>query len=579
MKSQSVSIQGLGQNEDFLKKAYRAALIPCILSILSGCINIIADGIIVGQKIGANGLTAINLCIPVYLILCIIGSLFVSGAAISASNEIGKDNFEAAQKYYGIALGICTVSSLIMAVVGVFLSGVIAKLLCSDPLVLEMVEDYTKITLIGALPKIMIYIPFWFLRLDGKNKTITVMMTVMGFGNILLDLLFLFVFDMGVSGAALASVIATGLACLIGFIWQHKGDAMFKFRPSSPEKKKMKSIFSAGSPAALNNLMQTGRLLTMNLLLMSNGGSEAVAAFSVVNGISAFAEAVTVGVPQAATAMLGVYHGEHDNKSVRIMIKQEVINGIIYCLMFGLVIGFGSGVIGILYGLDFSVKIPMICLALSLIPALFTNILSGFYNVSGHSILSNQIIISRVFLFPVTAFVIMLSLNGPVWLFLPLGEILTLLIWLYASWKIQKKKGDLSRFLLLDTRLEKSGNIINFSVKSDNEDICSACEKITDFCSENGMARKQTMSVSLALEELMTLITQKNTTQKVNFDIRLFSLQGTIGIRIRYDGRDLNPLAGDRDSQEYMGIAMIEKLVQEVVYKRVFGLNSMLILI
>ena len=47
--------------------------------------NIIADGIIVGQKIGPGGLTAISLCVPVYLVLCILGSFFVSGTAICAS--------------------------------------------------------------------------------------------------------------------------------------------------------------------------------------------------------------------------------------------------------------------------------------------------------------------------------------------------------------------------------------------------------------------------------------------------------------------------------------------------------------
>lgn len=110
---QDTSGKELFQSKDFLKKAYRGALIPCMLSILSGCANIIADGMIVGQLIGAVGLTAINLCMPVYLVLCILGSFFVSGAAISASNEIGQDNDEQAQKYYGIALTDCLVSSLV----------------------------------------------------------------------------------------------------------------------------------------------------------------------------------------------------------------------------------------------------------------------------------------------------------------------------------------------------------------------------------------------------------------------------------------------------------------------------------
>ena len=87
----------LRQTEDFLKKAYRAALIPGMLSILSGCVNILADGILVSRYVGADGLAAVNLCTPVYLVLCIVGSFFVSGAAISSAQEMGNNQAKEAQ--------------------------------------------------------------------------------------------------------------------------------------------------------------------------------------------------------------------------------------------------------------------------------------------------------------------------------------------------------------------------------------------------------------------------------------------------------------------------------------------------
>ena len=398
MKRQETTvIEGLGQSKEFLKKAYNAALIPCMLSILSGCVNIIADGIIVGQKIGTGGLTAISLCVPVYLVLCVLGSFFVSGTAIRASNEIGRDNSEAAQRYYGIALSTCLFSSAIMTFAGVFLSDMIAGLLCSDGEIVGMVRDYTKVTLTGALPKIVIYIPFWFLRLDGKHKTVTAMMTVMGFGNVLLDLLFLFGMDMGVFGAALASVISMAIACAAGMVRLHTGKTSFRFRPVLPNWEDFRRIATTGSPAALNNLMQTVRLLCVNGILMSHGGSEEVALFTVVNGVSAFAEAVTVGVPQAASAILGVYQGEHDNRSLRILLRLESISGMIYCAFFGVIISAGAGLIAAAYGLKAPVYFPMVCLALSLFPALCNNILSGFYNVSGRATFANTIILCRVF--------------------------------------------------------------------------------------------------------------------------------------------------------------------------------------
>ena len=571
--------QTLSQNEAFLKKAYIAALIPCMLSIASNCANIIADGILVGQRIGITGLSAINLCVPIYLVLCVIGSFFVSGAAICAANEIGRGDPDSAQKYYGTALSACILFSVIMAAVGVFLSDFITARLCSDPDVYPLVRDYTQVTLIGAAPKILIYMPFWFLRLDGKNKTVTVMMAVMGIGNILLDILFLFVLDMGVFGAALASVIATGIACIIGFVCQHTGKATFFFRPSVPDRKSLAEMAKTGTPAALNNLMQTFRLLFINIILMSYGGTEAVAVFTVVNGIAAFSEAVTIGVPQAASAMLGVYNGEHDNKSAAILLKFEFVNGAVYSAVSGIAMTAGAGVIGRLYGIDVPMYIPLFCLALSLIPSLFNCILSGYYSVSGRAALSLAIILMRVFVFTVVSLWGLTAAGLVPWLFLPLAELLTTGTWLLISYSVSRRDENVSRYMLMDTTLDKSGNVINFSVVSDNEAICGACEQITGFCEDNGMQPKQTMRVSLALEELMTVISQDNAPDNVNFDIRVFALRENIGIRIRYDGKDLDPLQFEPDDERYMGVSMIQSLVCDMKYKKIVGMNSLMILI
>lgn len=569
----------LVQDKTFLKKAYNAALIPCMLTILSGCVNIIADGIIVGQKAGANGLAAINLCIPVYLVLCIIGSFFVSGTAIPASQSIGSDNSEEAQKYYGSALTTCLISSAAAMLVGIFLTGPISGLLCSDDGIRPMVHDYTLVTLIGAAPKILIYIPFWFLRIDGKNKTVTLMMTVMGIGNVILDIVFMFLLNMGILGAALASVIATAAACILGFYGLHRKPSSFTLKPALPNKKQWSKIAATGSPAAINNLMQTVKLLFVNYVLAKYGGNDALAIFSVLNGITTFSDAVTVGVPQAGSAMLGVYHGEHDIKSLRIVIHLEFLSGIILSALFGIVITAGADIISTAYGIGLPMFIPMLCLAVSLYPALVNSILSTFYSISSHPMLSNMIITLRSFVFAaVTIFGFCLAGHIP-WLFLPTAELLTLAVWFVVSGIACRKKKNTSRFLLEDISLEDSGKVINFSLTGETEDICSASERITDFCGENGMNPKQTMRISLAIEEMLTLITQENKDAKINFDIRVFATDDIIGIRIRYNGIDFDPLSGDENDDKFMGIMIIKKLVKSTVYKRVLGLNTLIILI
>ena len=574
--------QVLSQDEKFLKKAYRKALIPCILSILSGCLNILADGILVGQRIGIDGLTAINLCVPIYLLLCVIGSFFVSGTAIPSSEEIGKGNLVKAQHYYGTALSTCLIASILATVIGLLLLPATANLLNPDEVIREMIRSYAGVTLLGAVPKIMIYIPFWYLRLEGKNNSVTVMMVIMGGGNILLDILLMYGFNMGVTGAALASVIATTAALIFGMIRIHSGHTNFQFRFSLTRNlSDWKKILISGSPAALNNALQSLRILTVNGFLFSMGGNPLVAAFTAVNGIAAFAEAVTVGVPQAGTAMLGVYHGERDNGSARILLKLEWRDGLLFAGLFSALIIAGSGFIGSAYGLQgISLLVPMIFLSISLFPGLWNGMMTSYYSVSGKAFLSDLIIGCRVYVFAALSLLFLSSFSLNPWLFLPLSEGLTVLFWFIATAVLSKGKKNTTRYLLMDTTLQKSGRIINFSLPGNADEICKACEKISDFCGENGMNPKEYMKISLSMEELMTLITSINKETPVTFDLRVFSMQDVTGIRIRYGGVYFDPIhSRDYNNEEFMGFRMIEKLVEEVIYQQTFGVNTLLILI
>ena len=157
----------LRQDETFLRRAFHRSLLPCVLSILSENINILADGVLVGQRIGTDGLSAISLCVPVYLVLCVVGSFLVSGTAIQATRAIGRQQPERSQRLYRTAVWSCLAASLVMTAAGLALSGPLSALLCPDPAIRPLVREYASITLLGALPKILIYVPFWFLRMDG----------------------------------------------------------------------------------------------------------------------------------------------------------------------------------------------------------------------------------------------------------------------------------------------------------------------------------------------------------------------------------------------------------------------------
>lgn len=575
----------LVQNEQFLKNAYGKALLPCMLSILSGNLNILADGILVGQRLGTGALAAVNFSLPVYLVLCIVGSLIVSGTAISAAEAIGGGWDHRARELYQMSIFWCLAASALITAAGLLCLRPLAVFLCPEPSVTPLVMEYTGVTLAGALPKILIYVPFWYLRLDGRNRQVTWMMALMGVGNVALDLLFLYIFDWGIFGAALASVIATAASCLLGFVWlcDQKSGFPLGLRVRCPEVSLVR-ILQTGSPSAMNNLFQTLRVMTVNTLLLKSGGSALVAAFTAVNCISAFEESVTSGVPQAASAMLGIYCGEHDNESARMLMARQMRSGVPACGVFSAVILLGSDAVAAAYGLAVSLRFAFLCMALGMLPALCCCVLSGYYSVARQTLWANGLIFLRVFAMPCASLYALCRLGRSPWWFLCLGEVFTLLAWFAATGIHHHFHPNLSRCLLMDHTLEEAGRVINFSVRGEAEDICGASGKITDFCEENGMLPKQVMRVSLAMEELMMVIVSANGGEGVEFDLRVYSLEGVIGIRIRYSGVEFNPLARaaapeGRDDDRYLGIRMIEDMVEATVYRRTFGMNTLQILI
>lgn len=571
------------QTTNFISGAYRRALLPNMLSILGGTVNILADGILVGQRLGTEALAAINLCLPVYLILCVIGSFLVSGTATQAARALGRSETAQSRRYYRAAVFSCLGAGVGSTVVGLVLLSPITSLLCAERALQGMVAAYTAITLVGALPKILLYVPFWFLRLDGQNKTVTVMMAVMGLGNIVLDIFFLFVLDLGVGGAAWASVIATAAACVVGMC--RLGGKRSSFRLSGGgwlSRQEWLRAARSGAPAALNNLFQTLRTLCVNFLLLQQGGVVMVAVFSALNCVSAFSLCVIDGVPQAASAMLGIYCGEYDNAGIKLLMARQWKSGVWGVVLFSACAVAGAPLIGQAYGLPSPLLLPIVCLAASFLPALWNSMVISYYNLLERSLFASVLVVSRVLIFAVGGLWVLLRLSLSPWWFFAWGEGLTLLLWLVLSGLMNRRHPNLSRYLLLDDVLEREGRVMNFSVQGTEEAICRASGSITDFCEKNEMAAKQTMAISLAIEELLTVIAGRNPGVLIDFDIKAFSLQGVMGIRIRYGGVAYNPMGLDpleEESDVYMGIRITRKMAEEIVYQQAFGTNSLQIFV
>ena len=132
----------LKQNNAFLKATFRKSIFPAMLSLLSVNINVFVDGILVGNKLGSEALAAINLSLPLYLMMCIIGSFFSAGTAINAARAIGDNDPEKSRMYYRTGLISLTIVSAVFTVLGLLFRRGLLNFLCGDEAVKHYVTDY-----------------------------------------------------------------------------------------------------------------------------------------------------------------------------------------------------------------------------------------------------------------------------------------------------------------------------------------------------------------------------------------------------------------------------------------------------
>ena len=584
----SQSETGLQQNAAFIRATYGKAVITGMLAILSANINLFVDGILVAGRIGADALAAINLSLPVSWALLVIGSFLAAGTEIPAARAIGFGDAERRDALLNTGLNVSILVSLAFTAVALALLRPLVTFLGADDATREYVTQYVMITLIGALPRILVYIPYWYLRLDGRNADVVVMMISMTAINIALDVLFVYGMNMGVFGAGLASVIATAASCLYGMVRLLGRHSPYRWKPEIiRDGGDWRVIASAGFPSAFNNLCATVRLLAVNALLMAHGGAGLVAVFTAINGLSGFGDCVTLGVPAAGGAMLGVFSGEHDNGSCRLLLREEwrvgcIAGGVFLALCMAL-----SGPIRKLYGLDAGILVPLLWLCLSVFPALLLNILSTCYNMAGMDLWANGLIFLRSALMSVISLKLVIAIDFSVFAFLLLEELFTMAIWWGATGIHHLRHPEDTRYLMTDLEHERSGRVLNFSVSADVEEIVTASERISAFCVANGMSDRETMRLEMSMEEVMTLIRQVNADQAVQglrFDLRAYSIRDVQGIRIRYSGIAFNPfnfspVSGSVGNDMYMGVRMIRKMVETVNYQRAFGVNTLQILL
>lgn len=204
---------------DRVSTLFRKMFIPTLLGMLSICAVTMVDGIFVGHGVGAEGIAAVNLCIPLLMLFTGVGLMLGVGSSVVASIHLAANNEKAARINITQALAVSTLLTLLFgALIYLFPSATARLLGASDTL-----APLTILYLFGFIPGLVLQmwdsIGLFALRLDGSPRLAMWVNVIGALVNVVLDWWFIFPLQMGVFGAALASTLAMAIGTIIVIVY------------------------------------------------------------------------------------------------------------------------------------------------------------------------------------------------------------------------------------------------------------------------------------------------------------------------------------------------------------------------
>lgn len=282
--------------------------IPTIISMLVTSFYNMADTFFVG-KINTSATAAVGIVFPLMAMIQAFGFFCGHGSGNYISRQLGAHNFEDASKMSATGFVSAFVLGLGILVVGFLFTDPLLRIMGSTETILPYARSYMRIILIGAPYMTASLVLNNQLRFQGSAFCSMIGITTGAVLNIVLDPLFIFVLDMGVAGAALATIISQFVSfCLLITGTFRGGNLRLNLRDFSPSLKYYQNIVKGGAPSLFRQGL--GSFATVCLNLMAGPyGDAAIAAMSIVTRISQFAASVVIGFGQGFQPVCGFNYG------------------------------------------------------------------------------------------------------------------------------------------------------------------------------------------------------------------------------------------------------------------------------
>ena len=526
----------------------RNFIVAAVLSSIMEIINTTIDGIVVSQAVSADAISVVTLVDPVLTVVQIFGAMLFSGAALIVASAYGNQQYKTVNRLVTMSMTAVLVLNGLLAIVCCLFSEQIAHLLTDEERLLPMVADYMPFSLGACVAWLVCDAVGRYVEISGRPKLVTNYVVLNTALNAVLDVVMVVWWDMGMRGAAIASLIAPIVATVVFVPYLTKSPKPFAIDIGSRKEYcgLLRQSMGRGVPTGVYALIMAVLYMALNYIVLQSQGADGMYILSVCLQTVTFGLILAYAADSAVKYIGGVMYGERDwdglnrlqMSALQIVISASVVVTVLVYLH--------PSVMAEIYGADERLcqlsEEPIRLFVQSLIPLSVLMLVSNAYMMSSRSRMASLIEFGPLVIMLPVVWLIATVMPDYFWYSIPLGLWMLLLITIGIIY-VKSRRGKHLHWLFLTPTGSRQGAFAVTIWFNNEEDTKKKLLMIQDHISSLNLSPTTLANVQECMEELILqeLEMGKASGRTGAFDVSILNLQQRLTVIVKDVGKAYSP--------------------------------------
>ena len=303
----------------------RFTLSSIVMMIFTSIYSVV-DGLFVSNFVGKTPFAAINLIMPILIILGALGFMIGTGGSAIVAKTLGEGDPVRANRYFSMLVYTTVVGGAVLAAAGELSLPLVSELLGAEGAMLQDCILYGRIIL-AALPAFMLQNVFQSFMITAEKSRLGLAVTVAaGLTNMVLDFVFIVPLGWGLAGAAIATAISQVIGGAVPIVYfARKNDSLLRLTKAKFEGRILLRTCTNGSSELMSNISASIVTMLYNFQLMRLAGEDGIAAYGVVMYVNFVFSAIFIGYSIGAAPVIGYHYGAQNHAELKNLFRRSLV--------------------------------------------------------------------------------------------------------------------------------------------------------------------------------------------------------------------------------------------------------------